>query len=56
MIVGHLPFLWNLTSLLTAGRETADIAAFSAGAIACLRRRDPGAWQIDWMITPEILV
>ena len=56
MVVGHLPFLWNLTSLLAAGRETADIAAFSAAAIACLRRSDPGVWQIEWMITPEILV
>ena len=56
MIVGHLPFLWNLVSLLAAGRETADVAAFSAGAVACLKRRDPGLWQIDWMVTPEILV
>lgn len=56
MIVGHLPFMWNLISLMAAGRETADIAAFSAGAIACLKRRDPGTWQIDWMVSPEILV
>lgn len=56
MIVGHLPFLWKLTSLLAAGRETADIVAFDAATIACLNRRDPGVWQIDWMIIPEILV
>ena len=55
MIVGHLPFLWNLASLLAASKETADVAAFSAGAMACLQRRDPDVWQIDWMITPEIL-
>lgn len=55
MIVGHLPFLWNLTSLLVAGRETADVVAFSAGAMVCLERRDHGAWQINWMITPEVL-
>jgi len=55
MIVGHLPFLWNLISLMAAGRETADIAAFSAGAIACLTRRDPGLWRIDWLITPGLL-
>jgi phosphohistidine phosphatase len=55
MIAGHLPFLWNLISLLAAGKETADIAAFSAGAIACLKRSDPGVWQIDWMVTPEII-
>ncbi len=54
MIVGHLPFLWNLTSLLVAGTETADIVAFSAGTITCLKRRDPGAWQISWVITPEL--
>lgn len=55
MIVGHLPFLWNLTSLLVAGRETADVVAFSAGAFACLDRRDPGVWQINWMVTPELV-
>ena len=56
MIVGHLPFLWNLTSLLVAGRGTADVVAFSAGAMACLERRDHGTWQINWMIAPEFLV
>ena len=55
MIVSHLPFLWNLVSLMAAGRETADIAAFSAGAMACLKRSDPGVWRIDWLITPGLL-
>ena len=55
MIVGHLPFLDNLTSLLVAGRETAGVVAFSAGAMACLRRPNHGAWQTNWMITPELL-
>ena len=56
MIVSHLPFLWNLTSLLVAGRETADVVAFSVGTIVCLKRRDRGLWQIDWMVAPELLV
>jgi phosphohistidine phosphatase len=55
MIVGHLPFLENLTSLLLTGRETANIIAFDAGAIASLDRRNHGKWQINWMITPEIV-
>ncbi|MHC4118136.1 MAG: phosphohistidine phosphatase SixA [Planctomycetota bacterium] len=55
MIVGHLPFMGNLASLLLTGKETADVVAFEAGAIACLNRRDPGVWQIDWMVSPEIL-
>jgi phosphohistidine phosphatase len=56
MIVGHLPFLAYLTSLLVADKETANVAAFAAGAITCLNRRTPGQWQIEWMITPKLLV
>ena len=56
MIVGHLPFLAYLTSLLVAGNQTANVAAFDAGSIACLNRRDSGQWQIEWMISPELLV
>ncbi|MEA3226740.1 MAG: phosphohistidine phosphatase SixA, partial [Planctomycetota bacterium] len=41
MIVGHLPFLSNLASLLTAGRKTV-VVAFDAGAIACLEQRNHG--------------
>ena len=54
MIVGHLPFLAYLTSLLLAGSETTDVVVFDAGAIACLDRRDPGQWQINWMTTPGL--
>ena len=56
MIVGHLPFLAYLTSLLAVGKQTANVAAFAAGAIACLNRRNPGQWQIEWMVTPKLLV
>lgn len=55
MIVGHLPYLAYLASLLIAGGETADVAAFDAGSIACLNRSDPGRWRIEWMITPKNL-
>jgi len=53
MIVGHLPFLAYLVSLLIAGTET---VSFDTGTIICLNRRAPGQWQIDWMITPKLLV
>jgi len=55
MIVGHLPFLGYLTSKLVADKETANVAAFVAGSIACLNRSDPGRWQIEWMVTPKLL-
>jgi phosphohistidine phosphatase len=54
-VVGHLPFLAYLTSLLVAGNQTANVIAFDAGSIACLNRSDPGQWQIEWMLTPELL-
>ena len=56
MIVGHLPFLANLASLLVAGKEFVNVVVFDAGSIVCLNRSDPGRWQIEWMITPETLV
>jgi phosphohistidine phosphatase len=56
MLVGHLPFLAYLTSLLVAGKQTANVVAFDAGSVACINRRNPGQWQIEWMITPEQLV
>jgi phosphohistidine phosphatase len=55
MIVGHLPFLSKLTSLLLAGNELADTVAFKNAGIVCLKRSEDEQWQIDWVITPEIL-
>ena len=55
MLVGHLPFMADFASLLAAGRETADVVDFPAGAVACLNRRDPGNWQIEWLLSPPLL-
>jgi phosphohistidine phosphatase len=55
MIVGHLPFLDKLASLLVTGFESANTVAFKQGGIVCLSRCDEDKWQIDWMITPELL-
>ena len=55
IIVGHLPFLAYLASLLLAGKDTTNVVAFDAGSITCLNRSDPGQWQIEWMISPELL-
>ena len=56
MIVGHLPFLSKLASLLLGGSESANTVAFKQGGIVCLRRAEENRWQIDWMVTPELLV
>ncbi|MHC4571034.1 MAG: phosphohistidine phosphatase SixA [Planctomycetota bacterium] len=56
MVVGHLPFLSKLASLLLAGSESADMVAFKNGGIVCLNRSEINQWQIDWVITPEFII
>ena len=56
MVVGHLPFLGKLASLLLAGSESAGTIAFKNASIVCLNRSETNQWQIDWVITPELIV
>ena len=56
MIVGHLPFVDKLASLLLAGYESVNVVAFKQGGIVCLNYSDENKWQINWMITPELLI
>jgi len=55
MIVGHLPFMAKLASLLLTGSESSGTVAFRQGGIVCLSSEDKNQWQIEWMITPELL-
>jgi phosphohistidine phosphatase len=55
MIVGHLPFLAKLASLLLTGAEAAETVAFKQGGVVSLNCTDEGRWQINWMVTPELL-
>jgi phosphohistidine phosphatase len=55
MIVGHLPFLSKLASLLLTGSESADTLAFKNSGIVCLKRSENNKWQIEWIITPQLL-
>jgi len=53
MLVGHLPYMSRLASLLLlwdAGREILD---FTPGTIVCLEKT--GEWRVKWMISPQIL-
>ena len=55
MIVGHLPFLSKLASLLLTGSESANTVAFRNGGVVCLNRTDVNRWQVDWIVTPQLL-
>ncbi len=54
MIVGHLPFLSKLTSLLTTG-STQEVLGFNESTIACLECDLQGKWWVTWMLYPEVL-
>lgn len=53
MIVGHLPFLGKLASLLLTGDQEKNTVSFQQGAVLCLERPAGGNWSILFFITPE---
>jgi phosphohistidine phosphatase len=55
MVVGHLPHLSRLTSLLVTGSESNDIVGFKQGGVVCLSQAGE-RWVISWMIIPELTV
>ena len=54
-IVGHLPFLDKLASLLLCNSQEARIISFAMGGIVCLNRDQEDNWSIEWMIVPDIV-
>lgn len=53
MIVGHLPFLQKLASLLLTGSETSAPISFINSGIICFDSKEP--WQVEWFIIPYFL-
>jgi len=53
MIVGHLPFLQKLASLLLSGSETNQFISYKNSGVVCLEYTD--TWKIAWMVTPELM-
>lgn len=55
MIVGHLPFLEKLASLLLCGDESARVVLFRYGAIVHLDQKEDQTWAVRWILTPEMV-
>ena len=54
-VVGHLPFLDRLASLLVAGDEEAQVVRFRMGGLVKLEPKDTGeGFVIAWALTPEL--
>ncbi len=55
MLVGHLPHLGRLASLLLCGDADKNPVAFKMAGVVCLKRDEAGVWSIQWMLTPEMI-
>jgi len=53
MLVGHLPHLSRLASLLLVGDPTKEIVRFRNAAIVSLVKAERG-WLLQWILTPEL--
>jgi len=53
MIVGHLPFLQKLASLLLAGSENYQFISFKNSGVVCLEYSE--VWKIVLMVIPELI-
>ena len=54
MLVGHLPFVSRLASLLLLGAEGPEVLRFPTATAACLARDRDGAWRVEWMVGPHL--
>jgi phosphohistidine phosphatase len=55
LIVGHLPYLGRLASLLLASEPDRSLLVFQPGSMACLEKDAEGQWVLAWMLRPELL-
>jgi len=53
MIVGHLPLLQRLASLLLSGSEDNPMISFKNSGVVCLEYVDN--WKVNWLVTPDLL-
>jgi phosphohistidine phosphatase len=54
MLVGHMPHLGKLASLLLCGDMGKNIISFTPGCVVCLERLEKGNWTLKWMLTPSM--
>ena len=54
-IVGHLPHLERLTSLLLTGNPDGRPVSFRNGGVVCLEKSSGGTWSLVWAIVPNLL-
>lgn len=54
LLVGHMPHLSRLASLLLCGDPEASLVEFANGGVVCLHY-DDGHWALRWSIPPSLV-
>lgn len=54
LVVGHLPFMARLASLLLLHDAGRELVSFRPGSVLCLERIDHDRWVLAWMLRPEL--
>lgn len=55
MLVGHLPHMAKLASLVLCANTDKKVIDFEMGCIVCLSRDDDLSWSTDWIIKPKMI-
>jgi phosphohistidine phosphatase len=55
MIVGHLPHVRRLSSLLLCQDERKNLVDYQNGGVVCLNRDESGIWVIRWVVVPLVV-
>jgi len=55
LIVGHLPHLERLTSMLLNGVPDQRPVRFANAGVVCLEKDSSGTWSLIWAVVPELL-
>lgn len=56
VLVGHLPHLGKLASLLLCGDMNRNLIAFKPAGVVYLKREDRESWALEWMLVPEVVL
>ncbi len=54
-LVGHLPHLSRLASLLLTGSPEGQVVSFTNGGMVCVERTPEGSWTLRWSVVPSLL-
>lgn len=55
LLVGHMPFVSQLVSVLVANNENLNIVRFTPATVVCLERYENDKWIINWILHPDLV-